>query len=300
VGIRISNIAIANRPVKLCQTSWRWISTNHQIAYDIATAPVGTVLFPLMPVLQQMQVYISSGSHIDEVTGRVEAINHHLDSPEIVFGEAGEATTTGQIRAIIDLFPKAPLIALGAGFLVLIAYPIGGLILSVFSRGSKGRDIDIMQRIKSQHGAEIREIDIVHPALPIHENPRWWAVLNWLPLIAVPVLASRVYPPLGAIYASVLVLLMFTLVLFLIMLYFVNTQREDAMADIIQSHVGDVDSACIILGEAHHWGVGERLVSHDGVDVINPTPTDPDLTTLLGRNLWGFFDSIRDVKNRLS
>ena len=243
-----------------------------------------------------MEVFISSGTHIDEVSGRVNAINQHLESPGVVFGEAGEATLTEQIREIAHLFPRAPLISLGAAFLVLVAYPIGGLILSIVSGGSKGRDKDIMQRIKNEHGAEIQEIDLVHPALPIYENPLRWAFLNWGPLVAVPLFASRYYSLLGTIYISTLVLLMTTLVLFIIMLYFVNSRREDAMAGTIQSHTEDVDSACIVLGEGHHWGVGERLVSHEGIDVINPTPMNPDWSTKLGRYIWKLFDQIRVIQ----
>ncbi|TQQ83814.1 hypothetical protein EGH24_03280 [Halonotius terrestris] len=239
-----------------------------------------------------MQVFISSGTHIDEVRRRVDAINQHLESPDVVFGEAGEATQTGQIREITHLFPRAPLIALGAAFLVLLIYPIGGLVLSIVSGGSKGRDKDIMQRIKTEHGAEIQEIDLVHPALPVYENPLQWAAVNWGPLVAVPLFASRYYSLFDAIYVSTLVLLLTTFVLFLIMLYVVNSRREDAMASSILSRTDDVDSACIILGEAHHWGVGERLVLHEEVDVINPTPVNPDWSTKLGRYIWKLLDRI--------
>lgn len=78
------------------------------------------------------------------------------------------------------------------------------------------------------------------------------------------------------------------------MLYVVNEQREDAMAATIRSCVDDVDTSCVVLGEAHHVGVGKRLASHEGIDVLNPTPTNPDWTTRIGRHIWVFFDSIRD------
>lgn len=239
-----------------------------------------------------MQVFISSGTHIDEVDRRVDAINQHLESPDVVFSEAGEATQTGQIREIARLFPRAPLISLGAAFLVLLIYPIGGLILSVVSRGSKGRDKDIMQRIKNKHGAKIQEIDLVHPALPVYENPLQWAVLNWGSLVTVPLVASRYYSLFGTIYISTLTLLVITFVLFIIMLYLVNSRREDAMANSILSWTEDVDSACIVLGEAHHWGVGERLVSNEKIDVINPTPTNPDWSTKISRYIWKLLDRI--------
>ena len=162
-----------------------------------------------------MQVFISSGTHIDEVDRRVDAINQHLESPDVVFGEAGEATQTGQIREIAYLFPRAPLISLGAAFQVLLIYPVGGLILSMVSGGSKGRDKDIMQQIKNEHGAEIQEIDLLHPALPVYENPLRWAFFNWGSLVAVPLFASRYYPLFDALYISTLVLIVTTFVLFL-------------------------------------------------------------------------------------
>lgn len=239
-----------------------------------------------------MQVFISSGTHIDEVRRRVDTINRHLESPDVVFGEAAEAIQTEQIREIAHLFPRAPLIALGAAIQVLLVYPIGGLILSIVSRGSKGRDKAVMQRIKTEHGAEIQEIDLVHPALPVYESPLEWAVVNWIPLVAVPLFASRYYSLFDTIHISTLVLLLPAFVLFLIMLYVVNFRREDAMASSILSRTDDVDSACIVLGEAHHWGVGERLISHEEIDVINPTPMNPDWSTKLGRYIWKLFDRI--------
>lgn len=239
-----------------------------------------------------MQVYISSGTHIDEVTERVDSINRHLDSPDIVFAEAGEATSTGQLRAIIGLFPRAPLISLGAAFLIFFAYPIGGFFLSLFSGGTKGRDKNIMNQIKNEHNAEIKEIDSAYTARPVYDNPWLWAILNWGPLLFVPLLASQRYSKFSTIYFSILILLMITLLLFMLMLYLVNSRRETEMAEVVKSHVEDVNTACIVIGEAHHWGVGERLLSHDDISVINPTPLDPDYTTLFGRKIWKLFDKI--------
>jgi hypothetical protein len=241
-----------------------------------------------------MQVYLSSGTHVDEIEDRIAAVTDRLDTLDVVFGEGGEATLRGQAHTIVRLFLRAPLIALAAAMQVFVVLPFGGWLASAVTSGSKGRDLDLMHQLASEYDAEISEIDPVNTAQPIYDRPLLWGVVNWLPTISFPVVLLQRNPLSLAVAHSLLRFVLIGYLLLLIMLYVVNEQREDAMAATIRSRADDVDASCVVLGEAHHVGVGKRLASHDGIDVLNPTPTNPDWTTRIGRHIWGFFDSIRD------
>lgn len=134
-----------------------------------------------------MQVYLSSGTHIDEIEDRIAAVTDRLDTLDVVFGEGGEATLRGQAYTIARLFLRAPLIALAAAMQVLVVLPAGGWFMSAVTSGSKGRDLDLMHQLASEYDAEISEIDPVNTAQPIYDRPLLWGVVNWLPAVGFPV-----------------------------------------------------------------------------------------------------------------
>ncbi|WP_139835108.1 hypothetical protein [Halorubrum ezzemoulense] len=66
------------------------------------------------------------------------------------------------------------------------------------------------------------------------------------------------------------------------------------MAETVQSRVGNVETACVVLGESHHIGVGKKLIDSDRIDVLNPTPDDLGLLAKFNIYVWDFIDSARD------
>lgn len=240
-----------------------------------------------------MRVYISSGTHIGDVADRVTEINDHLNTPEMVFGEGGGASLHGQARVLIYLFPRAPLIALAAALQVFVILPVGGWLWSILTRGSKGRDLDIMHQIASEYDAEISEIDPVHTAQPVYDRPLLWGMANWLPLVLLSGGFTMSEPLSIAAVKTGIWLSGIGFVLFYIMLSIVNKRREDAMAATICRYTGDVDTACVVLGESHHVGVGKRLVDAEEVNVLNPTPAEMSWLTRFNLYNWKLVDRLR-------
>jgi len=240
-----------------------------------------------------MQVYISSGTHVSGVEDRVAEISDQLEAPDIVFGEGGKATLLEQVQAIVYLFPRAPLVSAAAALQVFVIYPIGGWLASVVTKGRKGRDVTVMQQISSKYEAPICEIDTVHTAHPVYQRPIVWGVANWLPLFGLPAVFTQSSSLLIAAIQSVLWLTLIGYLLFYIMLYLANTKREDMMATTIRSHASDVETACIVLGETHHVGIGRRLSGSDKIDIINPTPANMGVLTRFNLYSWKLADRLR-------
>ena len=240
-----------------------------------------------------MWVYISSGTHVGDVAERVDAINHQLEAPEVVFGEGGEASLRGQAHALAFLFPRAPLIALAATLQVFVFMPLGELLGSVLTDGSKGRDLDIMQQIASEYDAEISEIDPVHTAQPVYDRPLLWGMANWLPVVILSRGFALSEPLSISAVKTGIWLVGIGFVMFYIMLGVVNKRREDAMAVTIRRRNSDVDIACVVLGESHHVGVGRRLVDVKGVDILNPTPANMGWLTRFNLYSWKLIDRFR-------
>ena len=221
-----------------------------------------------------MQVYISSGKHIDNVTKRVDAINQHLDSPEVVFGEGGESDTIETLRRTVRIAPVAPLIAFVAFIHLFIVMRFIGGIVAIASRGEFGQDRVIMRKVADQHGATIQEIDTFYSAAPIDEHPISFGLLNWGTIILIPTIFWRLFPSIGGVLLSGLLLLLIGVILLFAMLYQINEEREKRMVDEILSEANTVDSACIVIGKGQHQGVETGLESHDEVEVINRTQTN--------------------------
>lgn len=239
-----------------------------------------------------MRVYISSGAHVGDVADRVAEIKNQLEAPEVVFGEGSGASLRGQARHLVYLFPRAPLIALAATLQVFVVLPLGGWVWSVLTGGSKGRDLDIMQQVASEYDAEISEIDPAPTAQPVYDRPLLWGTVNWLPAVGLPMLLIPSNPLQFAVAHSLVRFVLIGYVLLFVVLCLVNERREDAMAAMIQKRISDVDTACVVLGEAHHAGVGKRLADTEGIDVLNPTPTDMGVFTRIILYVWKLADRL--------
>lgn len=223
-----------------------------------------------------MDVYISSGKHIDNVSKRVAMINQHLDSPDVVFAEGGKSDTVKILRRIGRMAPVAPLIALVAFIHLIIVMRFFGWVVAIVTRGKFGQDREIMRRIAYQHGTNIQEIDTFDSATPVYENSTLFGILNWGSIIYIPIVIWSSFPSFGGTVLSGLLLLLSGVVLLLAMLYLVNQDREERMVTEILSEADTVESACIVIGKGHHPGVEKQLVSHNGIYVINPTQTSID------------------------
>lgn len=223
-----------------------------------------------------MRVYISSGKHVTCVNKRIIAINQHLESPDVVFGEAAESDLISKLKNTARMSKTAPLAGAWAFVQLVILIELVGRLVEIIPCVGLGRDRVLMQRIAEQHGAAIHEINTFDPASPITEKPLLWGVTNWGLLVTISVGVWTVFPSLLGVGISVVLLLFSGLGLIVVMLSLVNENREDQMATEILENIDGVDSACVVLGKGHHPGVGERLAAHEGVDVINPERTDTE------------------------
>lgn len=243
-----------------------------------------------------MRVYFSSGTHVDDISGRINKINQEIESPDIVFGEGAGSSPVAQLKNIGKIALLTPLIGIIAFTQIFIILKLRGRLLSKATDGNKGSDKEIMEKIADQYGARKREIDTVSPATPIYQSPVKWIIVNWGILASIIAVAWWSDYSMNLILGSVGVILMSGYILLHTLLYLVNRKRENAMAHEIESKSNDVDAACIVLGEVHHFGVGTRLSAQDGIDVINPSPSNPDWSTRLVRQVWKILDSILGVK----
>jgi len=223
-----------------------------------------------------MQVYISSGKHIDRVNKRVDEINQYLDSPEAVFGEGGESDTMEMVKHISHVAPAAPLIAFVAFIHLFIVIRFFGRIVGITTCGKFGQDRDIMRRVADQHGATIHEIDTFHSATPIHKSPTLFGVLNWGVIILIPTVVWRFFPSFGGVVLMSLLLLLGGVVILFGMRYQINEDREERMVAEILNLSNTMGSACIVIGKGHRPGVEKRLVTHSEIEVINPTQRNID------------------------
>lgn len=59
-----------------------------------------------------MELYISSGSHLDDIESRIRKIEQALEEPDVVFAEGGEPIgNLEQLKLIMILLPRVPLFA---------------------------------------------------------------------------------------------------------------------------------------------------------------------------------------------
>jgi hypothetical protein len=220
-----------------------------------------------------MRVYISSGKHVGQVSKRVNTINQHLESPDVVFTESGDVGIVDEFKSIARTVPVAPLIAFASVLHLFICIRLFGWVAAVVTQGRLGKDRIITQRIAGQHEATIREIDTFYSATPIFQNPILWGIANWGVLVLAPTILWIFSIPFRKIILTG-ILLLSGFILLSAMLDVVNEDREKRMVTEILSEADITDSACVVIGKNHHSGVGKRLISHKDIDVINPTRGD--------------------------
>jgi len=228
-----------------------------------------------------MKVYIDSGTHVTDPESRLETIDSMLESPEVVFIEAPERSST--VADFVKTLPYAPVMLGSMLFMVFVVIELVSRIIGLafrFTPGlsrSVGPDQKIIAELESRYGAEPVAVDRNKLEL-IHED-RWkWAFLNW------SVLAAVVWKFQPSSVTSLftwawffLSLLLAGFILLLLLLANAHAKRNAHMAEQIQSASADTGEACIVLGGLHHTAVGVRLNSYEEIEVVNPEFDPPGL-----------------------
>ncbi|WP_200532219.1 hypothetical protein [Halorubrum sp. LN27] len=128
-----------------------------------------------------MEVWISSGTHVDSIAERENEIKKQFASPDIIFGEGAEKSTAQeQLESILKITPIAPLLAAAVTFHIYISVELRGWIKSKISDGKSGRDTEIIQNIVSRYNIEWHEIDNEPLGKYIYTNSITWGILNSL------------------------------------------------------------------------------------------------------------------------
>lgn len=222
-----------------------------------------------------MDVWISSGTHVDDIAEREDRIEEQFGKPDVVFAEGAEKSTDReQLISILRIIPYAPVLAAAVIVHIYVTIELHGKIKSIVTDGENGRDVDIVRNLTSRHGIDRREIDNEPLGQYIHNHPLIWGIANWGALLGVTY--SRWPSPLtvwNVIQYGTGLLLVGYILLF-VLLAVANYAREETMTEVISNDSGKHDRAVVILGEAHHPGVGERLADESGLNVINPEPED--------------------------
>lgn len=236
-----------------------------------------------------MDIWISSGTHVDDIAERVERIEERLGDPDVVFAEGSEKSTErDQLVSILRIIPYAPLLAIAVISQIYVNVELRGEIKSRITDGESGRDVDIVRSLTSRHDIEPREID--KEPLGQHVNqPIVWGIVNWGALLAITYFGWSSLPAVRNVIQSSTELLAVGDIVFigflaiavgyfflLVLLAVANYPREEAMAEVISDESGKYDRAVVVLGEGHHPGVGSRLTDEPGINVINPEPKDLD------------------------
>lgn len=234
-----------------------------------------------------MDVWISSGTHVDSIAEREEQIENQIETPNVVFAEGAEKSTErAQIRSILEIVPFAPLLAAAVIVHIYIAIEIRGRMTSHISGGRSGRDVEIVQSLTSRHDIEWIEIDNEPLGQYILNNQVAWGILNWGSLLGITALIWPFALTVWNLIVYFSVLLLTGYILFIVLLAVANHAREEVMAKEIINESDTYDQAVVVLGEAHHPGVGKHLAEESGINVLNPGPEDLNWKTQL--ILWIF------------
>lgn len=240
-----------------------------------------------------MEVWISSGTHVDSIAEREEQIEEQFENLDVIFGEGAEKSTGNeQIKSILAIAPIAPLIAAAVISHIYISIGLRGRIKSRTSNGNTGRDREIIRNIASRHDIDWHEIDNEPLGKYIYANAVIWGILNWGSLLGITVFTwpSPLTVWNTVIYVSMLLLAGF--LLFIGLLAIANHAREEAMSEVIINQSEKHDRAVVILGEAHHPGVGKRLRNEPEVGVINPAPENLDWGTRVMLQIFNTYERI--------
>lgn len=241
-----------------------------------------------------MDIWISSGTHVDNIAEREERIEKQFDSPDVVFAEGAEKSTEReQLRSILEIIPSAPLLAAAVIVHIYITVEIHGKIRSKVSGGKSGRDVEIVRNLTSHHNIEWHEIDNEPLGKYIHTNATIWGILNWGSLFGI---SALMWPSPLTVWNAIQygsVLLMTGYILLIGLLAVANHAREEEMTEVITDESGKHDRAVVVLGEAHHHGVGKRLTDEPELNVLNPKPDDLDWGTRVVLQLFNKYGRIK-------
>lgn len=230
--------------------------------------------------MNPMEVWISSGMHVDSIVEREKRIDEKFDNPDVVFAEGAEKSTgRNQFISILKIIPNAPLLAAAVVVQIYLVVEAYGMIMSIVTDGKRGRDVDIVRNLTSRHDIERREIDNEPLSQYVHNYPITWGIANWGSLLVItalwwpsPITAWKVI-----LYGAILLLAGYLMLV--ILLAVANHAREETMARVISDESRKHDQAVVVLGEAHHQGVGRRLLEDSDINVLNPEPENLDWRT---------------------
>jgi hypothetical protein len=202
-------------------------------------------------------------------------IEQNIEEPDIVFVEGGSGSQTRQqeVKLLSELFLRAPVFAFTFGCYIYILLGAFGRFISIVTGGKRGNDTEIANRISSRYDIKTCEVDRVYIARPIYNHPIFSALFNWMTVAATAYFSWNNPFLLGSSHLTFLYLaLLFGVLHIMIIIAIVNATREEKMIDVICSKSISYDSACLITGSAHHYGIGQELSNNSSINVINPQP----------------------------
>lgn len=233
-----------------------------------------------------MELYISSGSHLDDIESRIRKIEQALEEPDVVFAEGGEPIgNLEQLKLIIILFPRVPLFATAIFSYIYILLGVFGWLISNITGGEKGSDKEIARKIASRYDIEIEEVDQAPLYQPVYDYPVTWFVFSWGAVIVAAYLFFPGFHIGIEVIGFIFVLLLVGYIHIAIMIIQSNKSREKVMTEIVTSESDSYDSACLIIGEGHHPGVGSKLETVSSVNVINPYPKNMNVLARIVLNI---------------
>jgi hypothetical protein len=242
-----------------------------------------------------MDVWISSGTHVDSIFEREERINEQFESPDVIFAEGAEKIPDReQLVSILGIAPVAPLIAAAVIFHIYISVEARGIIKLKITGGESGRDVKIVQNLTSRHDIEWHEIDNERLGQYIRTDAISWGIINWGSLLGITIL---VWPSPLSLWNTIkygTVLLLAGYILFIGLLAVANHAREETMTNVITNKSKKYDQAIVVLGEAHHPGIGRRLSDESKLNVLNPEPEGLDWGTRVILRIFERYDRIKE------
>lgn len=246
-----------------------------------------------------MRLYIASGTHVDsDLTKRVQNIEETLGIPEHIYFEGdSSAYDADAFRTLLILYIISPLIALAVTIQVYIFVELLGRVVSKFGGESRGRDREVVETLKSRHEIESSGIDLKISNFIINREFSF-AFINWG---FVTLILWLNLPITVSIYQFIELFEQFAVVgyiLFLIFLGLVHPARDGHFAQKITEGRTNYENVCAIMGEAHHVGVGRMLNENESVEVINPEPENPGLTSRIALFIFDSIDRVaRQIRN---
>lgn len=240
-----------------------------------------------------MRLYIASGTHVDaDLTKRAQNIEENLGIPEHIYFEGdSSAYDADAFRTLLVLYLISPLIAIAATIQVYIFVELLGRIVSELGGKSKGRDREVVDTLKSKYNIGSSDIDLKISEIII-DRKYSIILLNW-GLIA---LIFWINQPINISIRQFIELFeqiaVIGYIIFLIFLGLVQPVRDRHFAQKIREGHMNYENVCGIMGEAHHVGVSRILSENEGVQVINPEPKNPGLTTRSALFIFNFIDRV--------